>query len=575
MKKRNRLLAVVLLICLCQGGVCVFCPESSCVKAVEVSDFEGLKRALESSETSEICLERDVVIEKRICISGSKGLDGRGHTLTRKSKDPHSFGGTLLSVEGGELTLEDITVSGGGKSGDISSSLYGRLIDIGQGSVRLKNGAVLCRNQNRNQENDGGGAVLVKSGGKLILEGGCIEKNQNVVGGAAVYVEKGGCFEMRSGTIRQNRTDGIGPIEGFDGRGGAVYVKGRVEISGGMIQKNRAKGYQNKGIVYGGAGGAVFADKSSEVRITGGCIGKNHADVGAELYLQGGICKLGKSPEIESIYLHQGVVITAEKSLGKKVGIELIPENYREGLCLARAASAAPFKLKKKNGFILVYKDNKVYLSEKKDIKKSQEKKSKNKSIGGNKEQEDKERENKRENKRKNDKGQKRNPRAERKKLVMPTLETVSRYLFESEVKGYSEGDWERELLNSCRLHPGDFDKSSIVFQWQWGGVVKNTPGEYRVRVSLTGGDSSEIPVHIVGDHGQEEENYKSYIRFTEPILDKTNTADMEIWYFSPKELKRAKDYMSQRENPFSHETNQSFLSLFQNCRQAGEGEFG
>ena len=129
--------------------------------------------------------------------------------------------------------------------------------------------------------------------------------------------------------------------------------------------------------------------------------------------------------------------------------------------------------------------------------------------------------------------------------------------------------------MQNSRLNPGDFDASAIVFRWQWDGIVENTPGKYRVRVFLTGGNSSEIPVCIVEDYSDEsKEQEKSYLRFAEPLRENKVTTETEIWHFEPEEIRRARDYMKQRKNPFSSETNREFFLMFQNCRQAGEGEF-
>lgn len=51
-------------------------------------------------------------------------------------------------------------------------------------------------------------------------------------------------------------------MEGFDGRGGAIYSEGSVWFKGGVISGNTAKGYRKGDIYYGGVGGAVMWQKA-------------------------------------------------------------------------------------------------------------------------------------------------------------------------------------------------------------------------------------------------------------------------------------------------------------------------
>ncbi len=569
MIKKKKVLAVLLVLCLTQGIIGGFYPGSSVSRAV-VSDFEGLKKVLETPGNTEISLERDVRIEKKIRVCGNKTLNGNGHSLFRGAGAGSRFGGTLLCVENGEFTLADIRISGGGDSESVQDCLYGRLIDIQGGEVYLEMGAVLCQNRNIRRNHDGGGAVLVKQGGKLVLDGGCIEYNQNVVGGAAVYVERGGSFDMKSGVIQKNRTEGIGAVEGFDGRGGAVYVEGKMKISGGMISQNRAVGYRMGGVVYGGAGGAVFAERSSELRITGGTISKNEAQTGPDLYLRGGSCRVGQKPELESVFLQKGAVITADPSLSESVRIQLIPQIYKNGICLAKTKSASFFVLRKKGGFFLTLDRGRLCLERaRRETDAADEK-------GTDKGQRDKGQKNKKQNDKHVVKEKKQGESKKRNKLKMPSIKTASRYLFESEIRDYTEEDWESELLGNSVVDPGGFEAAAIVFRWEWGGLLANKAGRYTVKISLTGGSFADLEVHIVGDCAQNasQQEKKTYVRFT-GTGDSRAGGDTEIWHFGPEEIRNAKKYMSQREDPFSEETNREFLALFGKCRQGERGLLG
>ena len=234
-KRIGRVLIGILLLRGFIGWIPARCVQGA---TKSVSDFKELKEAMESTEDQEIEITKDIDLMDGLVVRGVKRVKGNNHILKRSQKEQNVFGGTLFLIEKAQLELEEITISGGGKSAVVQSALYGRLIDIDQGKVVLGKGSILCQNCNLNQNHDGGGAVRIHNKGTLLLEGGIIRENQNVTGGAGVRVERGGSFLMNDGELTQNRSAGIGSVEGFDGRGGAIYSEGKVKICGGKITEN-------------------------------------------------------------------------------------------------------------------------------------------------------------------------------------------------------------------------------------------------------------------------------------------------------------------------------------------------
>lgn len=72
---------------------------------------------------------------------------------------------------------------------------------------------------------------------------------------------------MKGGTLSDNQSWGIGGVEGFDGRGGAIFNQGKTTISGGSICRNRVKGFTSTGISYGGVGGMLYNQGSARFRV--------------------------------------------------------------------------------------------------------------------------------------------------------------------------------------------------------------------------------------------------------------------------------------------------------------------
>lgn len=141
----------------------------------------------------------------------------------------YNYGGTLISVSGGALTLGAFTLDG---NHDNIVGPAGRMIDVVNGGSLAIGTNTLLR---KNYSDSNGGAVRILYG-TFTMNGGtisdCISRNEG--GGVAVYGETStspGIFTMNGGTIMGNSTSQ---------QGGGVMVGGdaEFEMTGGTISGN-------------------------------------------------------------------------------------------------------------------------------------------------------------------------------------------------------------------------------------------------------------------------------------------------------------------------------------------------
>lgn len=231
-----------------------------------------LEQALRASGERTIYLKADITVSRCLKVKGSKLLHGGGtYRIRRRTAAGNVYKGTLLQMQGRQLTIRDLTLNGG-KSGDVN----GKLIEIDTGTVCLENGAKLAANYNVSSFTDGGGGITVHAGGTAVLKpGSAIRDNISLTGGSAVRVETGGMFVMEGGTIADNAVLGQRKDSDFDGRGGAIHNRGIVFLQGGTITGNTAVGYEKGVERHGGYGGAVF--NKGVLTISGGMIVNNKA----------------------------------------------------------------------------------------------------------------------------------------------------------------------------------------------------------------------------------------------------------------------------------------------------------
>ena len=204
-------------------------------------------------------------------ISGNHGVL-RGDELSAEYKASVGGGGVYIS-RGGAFTMNHGSITGN-TSGTVGGGVYVSNYSYGAGTFTMKGGAISGNTASEDgggvyvyQEpssytamftmedgtisgntagGDGGGVAL--KGGMFILESGTISINKAVYG-AGIHVSGGGTFAMENGTISGNIADG----KNDSGGGGIHLFNGTVEMSGGEIIENHAKGTAE-----GAGGGGIY-----------------------------------------------------------------------------------------------------------------------------------------------------------------------------------------------------------------------------------------------------------------------------------------------------------------------------
>lgn len=350
------------------GIVCIY-PMKKAMASVRVSSYEELRQVLGQAGSEKVELQKDLSIEGPVVIRGNKVIDGRGHCLERSKKKNQVYGGSLFLMQGESCVLRKVTISGAGKGKYVVGKVFGKLLEVRQGTVTLEDECVLRDNVNDRLAVDGGGALLIGNGGSCIIKSAVIQGNQNVSRGAGICVKSGGCLTVKGGVIRNNKTVGAGAVEGFDGRGGAIYNEGKVTIQGGSIQDNRASPYREGAVDYGGVGAAIYTEAEASLWIRGGTFSGNLDERGCPVWIRGSLM-LGGTAVLERIYLEKGVVLQAENTLRSPKEIVLQPAVYEKGLCVAKGKKTS-FVLAPENGYELVRRNGGYYLKKKSKNKKA------------------------------------------------------------------------------------------------------------------------------------------------------------------------------------------------------------
>ena len=181
----------------------------------EVSTVDDLIAAIADVKVDTVKLTADITINATLSVNRTVTLDLNGHVLQYKNVEVH---GSPLAVEsGGHLTIKD---SGSNATHRFKPNSDGLWVLDENGSETVTGGVITGGTGYPIQFGSGanvyvayyGGAVYIKSGGKLAMEGGNIVGCSAVYGGG-VYVE--GEFVMTGGSIIGCAAD----------RGGGVYMK--------------------------------------------------------------------------------------------------------------------------------------------------------------------------------------------------------------------------------------------------------------------------------------------------------------------------------------------------------------
>jgi hypothetical protein len=183
-------------------------------------------------------------------------VDGGGRTVSLYGS------GSLITIGSGvTLKLKNITLRGSGMNNDAS------LITVDGGNLELNDGAVITGNTKYSSSTSSyGGGVYIDSG-TFIMNGGAITRNTARSYGGGVYVGSG-TFTMNGGTITHNTATYSTAAPSY---GGGVYVdSGTFTMNGGVISDNKAESPINA------YGGGMYVN-SGTFAISGGAIMDNTA----------------------------------------------------------------------------------------------------------------------------------------------------------------------------------------------------------------------------------------------------------------------------------------------------------
>lgn len=180
-----------------------------------------------------------VTIAGRLDIGNGEVIINGGGRLVRDTgytggdKDLGGKAASLLYVNGGTLTLENVTVDGA------SVTSYGQAIYVESGTVNLQGGAVIQNNKNMNTKTTG------------------------VYAGGGIYCK--GTLNVNGGTIRNCCTLETGSE--YTHAGGGIYLKGTCNMTAGSITGNTGSN----------GGGIYLASDGATLNLTGGSISNNTA----------------------------------------------------------------------------------------------------------------------------------------------------------------------------------------------------------------------------------------------------------------------------------------------------------
>ncbi|MEA5003886.1 MAG: InlB B-repeat-containing protein [Christensenella sp.] len=196
-----------------------------------------------------------------------KSDEGGPYVLTQTrvvssgSGSPWHFG----IASGGELTLEDITLSGTGVTS--GNQTNGGVRGLAGGKLTINAGTTITKCYAGSST---GGGVDIS--GPFIMNGGVISNNKSA-GGASGGVRCGSSFTMNGGSITGN--EGVNSV---GASGGGVFVSGSSALftmNGGSITGNMSSI---------GQGGGVYLYMGGRMTMTGGSITGNTAKEGGGIY---------------------------------------------------------------------------------------------------------------------------------------------------------------------------------------------------------------------------------------------------------------------------------------------------
>ena len=207
-----------------------------------------------------VYLIRDLTLSAKLPpITSEITLEGNGYTISAKNQFQ------IFDVDGGKLTIKDVTLSqGSGSRG---------------GAIRLHNGAQVTAANVDFRDNDAGwgGAISTESAtDKLVVENSSFSRNNAGNEGGAIATD-GGVVDVNGSVFRDNRA--------VDEGGAVAILRGQVAIANSTLSSNEAK-----------KGGGIYA-KGGETTLTHLTLMDNAASriIGAGIYREAGTLHLRNS----------------------------------------------------------------------------------------------------------------------------------------------------------------------------------------------------------------------------------------------------------------------------------------
>lgn len=248
----------------------------------EKSTWNSVKSDLEAGKN--VTLNHDITGNTTINITANVVLDLAGFNVNYNGAS-----GSIFHVTNGTFTLKD-------SSGNNSGKLTG-----GKGT-KVKWNQIVERDKINGEA--AGGAVLVESGAKFIMNGGTIGGSKSecnsAIWGGGIAVARGGFLEIYGGNITWNKATGI--IYGDTiGGGGGIFCAGTGIIdpqNGDITIEHNSTGTKNDL-----GGGGIFVESKGSMKIVNAIITDNTAEGlggGVAGCLHGMISNL--CPETAAIY---------------------------------------------------------------------------------------------------------------------------------------------------------------------------------------------------------------------------------------------------------------------------------
>jgi hypothetical protein len=165
-----------------------------------------------------------------------------------------TFPGDMIKVTGGGLTLQAGTGGSLTLNGDYLSGVTGSLVRVEGGDLTIEDDVTL-----RGNLTSGSGGGVYFAGTTFAMTGGTIRSNAAAGSGGGVYVSTGGDFQMTGGTISANNAP--------TGYGGGVYVdlNGTFAKTGSIIYGREAEAASNNASG-DGYGHAVYVEDGPKKR---------------------------------------------------------------------------------------------------------------------------------------------------------------------------------------------------------------------------------------------------------------------------------------------------------------------